>query len=81
MDHQDVIGTVNPKVWQHLVLAFAEAWPNIPYTAQALGCLDITTRCVFRSAKSKVEFASTRLGSTLKGGIISSSTKVLYQST
>ena len=35
------------------------------FAAQALGCLDITTWCKFSSAKSKVEFTSTRLGSIL----------------
>ena len=35
------------------------------FAAQAVGCLDIKTWCKFESAKSKVEFMSTRLGSTL----------------
>ena len=65
VDHQEVIGTVQASVWQHPVLMFAEKWPSMAFAAQALGCLDITTWCNFSYAKSKVEFSSTRLGSTL----------------
>ena len=51
--------------WSHPVLVIAEEWPSFTYAAQAAGCLDITTWCDFKTAKSKVEFLSTRLGSTL----------------
>ena len=65
VDHQEVTGTVRALIWQYPVLIFAEQWPSMSFAAQALGCLDITTWCKFSSAKSKVEFISTRLGSTL----------------
>ena len=53
------------EAWHHPVLVVAEGWPSVAFAAQAVGCLDITTWCKFGSAKSKVEFTSTRLGSTL----------------
>ena len=51
--------------WIYPVLVLAEHWPSMSFVAQALGCLDITTWCSFLSTKSKVEFESTRLGSSL----------------
>ena len=65
VDHQEVTGTVTALVWQHLVIIFAENWPSMSFAVHSLGCLDITTQCNFSSAKSKVEFTSTRLGSTV----------------
>ena len=65
VDQQEVVGTVNFEVWDHPVLVLAEVWPSMAFAAQAVGCLDIKTWCKFESAKSKVEFTSTRLGSTL----------------
>ena len=65
VDHQEVTGIVRNLRWHHPVLILAEKWPSMSFAVQALGCLDITTWCKFSSAKSKVEFTSTRLGSTL----------------
>ena len=67
MDFQEVLGSLNVEPWPHPVLVFAEEWPSFTYAAQAFGCLDITTWCDFKTAKSKVEFLSTRLGSMLTG--------------
>ena len=63
--HQEVMGLVQVVPWVYPVLILAEQWPSMAFAAQALGCLDITTWCPFISAKSKVAFESTRLGSTL----------------
>ena len=63
--HQEVMGSVQLTPWSHPVLVIAEEWPSMAFAAHALGCLGITTWCSFLSAKSKVEFESTRLGSTL----------------
>ena len=60
-----MVGTVETIPWSFPVLVLAESWPSWSFAAQALGCVDITTWCRFVSAKSKVEFESTRLGSTL----------------
>ena len=65
VEQQEVLGTVEVEVWNHPVLVLAETWPSFAFAAQAVGCLDIKTWCKFGSAKSKVEFMSTRLGSTL----------------
>ena len=59
---------VHTKTWSSPVLVLTEIWPSLLYAAQALGCLDITTWCRFESAKAKVEFSSTRLGSTFAEG-------------
>ena len=54
------------------MLMFAEVWPSLSFAAQAMGCLDITTWCKFKSGKSKVEFTSTRLGSSWTGDLFDS---------
>ena len=73
--HQEVTGIVRALSWQFPVLIFAEKWPSMSFAAHALGCLDITTWCQFSSAKSKVEFTSTRLGPTLTSETLSSLAK------
>ena len=65
VDHQEVIGSLVCKSWSHPVLIVAEGWPSMSFAAQAVGYLDVTTWCKFEYAKSKVEYMSTRLGSTL----------------
>jgi len=65
VDHQEVTGIVKTEPWAHPVLVFAEDWPSLAFSAQAVGCLDITTWCHFKSGKSKVDFTSTRSGSSL----------------
>ena len=62
---QEVVGTLHVAPWSHPVLVIAEDWPSFSFAAQAAGCLDIFTWCLFKTAKSKVEFLSTRLGCTL----------------
>ena len=56
--------------WIHPVVIFAEKWPSLAFAAQTVACLDITTWFEFKSGKSKVEFTSTRLGSTLTGALL-----------
>ena len=65
VDFQEVLGTLNVEPWTHPVLVIAEHWPSFTYAVQAVGSLDITTWCSFKMAKSKVEFLSMRLGTTL----------------
>ena len=60
-----VMGFVKAGPWSWLVLVLAEDWPSWAFSVQAIGCLDITTWCKFKSGKYKVEFTSTRLGSSL----------------
>ena len=52
------------------MLVFAEDWPSLAFAAQAIRCVDITTWCKFKFGKSKVEFTSTRLGSSLTGALL-----------
>ena len=65
VEHQEVTGVIRTEPWSRPVLVFAEDWPSLAFSAQAVGSLDITTWCKFKSGKSKVEFTSTRLGSSL----------------
>ena len=49
VDHQEVMGFVKADPWDRPVLMFAEDWPSLAFAAEAIGCLDITTWCKFKS--------------------------------